>query len=460
MKSPRKIVNRGCRFPAARSATSANPAARALPLPRRVIVTACIGVAAGISLMFAWGTLAPLSGAVVSEGAVRVEGERKIVQHQEGGIVKAVLVRDGDRVKIGQPLIELDNVVPAAELSALEAQFDAEQAKIARLAAERNLAETVTFPVLLTERRSNARIAELLQRESTLFATHKRGLTDQTDTLHKELSHVRRELAVNAQMGETMRRSLQIATRQRQTNETLQQEGFVSTARVLDLQRTETEALSRVQSSEAELDRARQREADLERRLAAARNDYVKAADDELKEANNRAVQLDERLKPARDLATRTTVSAPVAGTVVGLRVHTPGAVLGPREALLDIVPANAPLIVEANIRPDDVREIRPGSHADVRLTAYNPRTTPVLDGTVTYLSADALSDNQTRARYYVVRVEIPTREVERVNRIAHEPVALGPGMRAELFIRKHARSAFDYLLEPVLEGIRRSMRD
>ncbi|WP_322061819.1 HlyD family type I secretion periplasmic adaptor subunit [Paraburkholderia sp. J63] len=460
MKPPRKIVNVDGRFAAARSAISANPAARTLQLPRRVILSACIGVAAGISLMFAWGALAPLSGAVVSEGVVRVEGERKIVQHQEGGIVKAVLVRDGERVKIGQPLIELDNVVPAAELSALEAQFDAEQAKIARLAAERNLAETVTFPVSLTERYRNPRIAELLQRESTLFVTHKRSLTDQTATLHKELSHVRREITVSSQMGQTMRRSLQIATQQRQTSETLQQEGFVSTARVLDLQRTETDALSRVQSSEAELDRARQREADLERRLAAARNDYVKAADDELKDANNRAVQLDERLRPARDLATRTTVSAPVAGTVVGLRVHTSGAVLGPREALLDIVPADAPLIVEANIRPDDVREIRPGSHADVRLTAYNPRTTPVLDGTVTYVSADALSDNQTRARYYVVRVEVPTREVERVNRFAHEPVSLGPGMRAELFIRKHARSAFDYLLEPVLEGIRRSMRD
>jgi HlyD family type I secretion membrane fusion protein len=460
MKPARKIVNRGDRIPAARSAPSANFAARKLQLPRRVILTACIGVAFGILLMFAWGVLAPLSGAVVAEGVVRVEGERKIVQHQEGGIVKAVLVRDGDRVKIGQPLVELDNVVPAAELSALEAQFDAERAKIARLAAERNFAETVTFPASLTERRSNPRIAELLQSESTLFVTRKRSLRDQTDTLNKELSHVRRELAVNSQMGQTMRRSLEIATQQRQTNETLQQEGFVSTARVLDLQRTETDALSRVQSSEAELDRARQREADLERRLAAARNDYVKATDDELKEANNRAVQLDERLKPARDLATRTTVSAPVAGIVVGLRVHTPGAVPGPREALLDIVPADAPLIVEANIRPDDVREIRPGSPADVRLTAYNPRTTPVLNGTVTYVSADALSDNQTRARFYVVRVEVPTREVERVNRLAREPVTLGPGMRAELYIRKHARSAFDYLLEPVLEGIRKSMRD
>ncbi len=456
MKSIGKII----RADAARPAVSANSTASVLQLPRRMIVTTCIGVATGALFLFAWGALAPLSGAVVAEGVVRVEGERKIVQHQEGGIVKAVLVRDGDRVKIGQPLVEFDNIAPAAELSALEAQFDAEQAKIARLGAERNLAETVTFPASLTERLSNVRIAELLRRETTLFATRRRSMTDQTATLRKELSHVRRELTVSAQIGQSMRQSLQIATRQRQTNEALQQEGFVSTARVLDLQKSETDALSRVQSSEAEFDRARQREADLERRIAAARNDYVKTADDELKEANNRVVQLDERLRPARDLAIRTMVSAPVEGTVVGLRVHTSGAVLGPREALMDIVPADAALIVEANVRPDDVREIKPGSHADVRLTAYNPRTTPVLEGTVTYLSADALSDNQTRARFYVVRVEVPTREVERVNRVAREPVELGPGMRAELYIRKRARSAFDYLLEPVLDGVRRSMRD
>ncbi|WP_183723746.1 HlyD family type I secretion periplasmic adaptor subunit [Paraburkholderia sp. WP4_3_2] len=421
---------------------------------------ACAGVTTGSALMFTWAALAPLSGAVVAEGFVRVEGERKSIQHQEGGIVKAVLVRDGDRVKAGQPLVELDNVAPAAELSALEAQFDAEQAKIARLVAERNLVGVVSFPPLLTNRRSTPRIAELLQRESTLFDTRKRSLNDQTATLQKELSHVRRELVVSAQMGQTMQRGLQIAARQRQTNEALQEEGFVSSAKVLDFQRAETDALSRVQSSEAELDRAQQREADLERRLAAVRNDYVRAADDELKEANNRAVQLDERLRPARDLATRTTVSAPATGTVVGLRVHSAGTVLGPREPLLDIVPSDAPLIVEANIRPDDVREIRPGSYADVRLTAYNPRTTPMLDGRVTYVSADALSDNQTRARFYVVRVEVAKHEVERVNRLAREPVVLGPGMRAELYIRKHARSAFDYLLEPVFEGISKSMRD
>jgi len=186
----------------------------------------------------------------------------------------------------------------------------------------------------------------------------------------------------------------------------------------------------------------------------------VKTADDELKEATNRAVQIGERLRPAHDLSARTRVSAPVAGVIVGLKVHTIGAVVGPREPIVDVVPDGAPLIVEANIRPDDVRGIALGSHADVRLTAYNSRTTPMLDGQVTYISADALTDSDKRAHFYVVRVEVSTQALAKANRLARETVVLGPGLRTEVYIRKHARSAFDYLLEPVRDGIRKSMRD
>src|SRR5262249_8486947 len=119
-----------------------------------------------------------------------------------------------------------------------------------------------------------------------------------------------------------------------------------------------------------------------------------------------------------------------------------------------------APLIVEANIRPDDVREIAPGSHADVRLTAYNSRTTPMLDGKVIYVSADALTDKENPTHFYVVRVEVPVQALNRANRLARKPIVLGPGLRTEVYIRKHARSALDYLLEPVMDGIRKSMRD
>lgn len=431
-----------------------------LPLPRRLIGVSVAAVAVGLGLMWGWATLAPLSGAVVAEGAVRTEGERKTVQHLEGGIVKEILVRDGDRVKAGQVLIVLDNVSPAAELSALQAQSDSEQARIARLSAERELKETLSFPAALESQRNDPRVAELLARESSLFIARRRAFVDQSTMLRTELAQTRQEIAISAQLIQTMNRSYDMARQQRRTNETLQQEGFVAETKVLDLQRTEADALSRVQSGAADLSRAKQRQTDLELRIAGLRHDYVKAADDELKDAATRAIQIGERLRPARDQSARTRVTAPVAGVIVGLKVHTIGAVVAPREPIVDVVPESAPLIVEANIRPDDVREIAPGSHADVRLTAYNSRTTPMLDGKVTYISADALTDSDRRTRFYVVRVEVPAQGLDKANRLAKEPIALGPGLRTEVYIRTHARSAFDYLLEPVRDGIRKSMRD
>ncbi|MBY4766279.1 HlyD family type I secretion periplasmic adaptor subunit [Burkholderia ambifaria] len=431
-----------------------------LPLPRRLIGASVGGVVVGLGLMWVWAALAPISGAVVAEGSVRTEGERKTVQHLEGGIVKQILVRDGDRVKAGQVLIVLDNVSPAAELSALQAQFDAEQAKIARLSAERELKETLAFPAALEKQRDDPRVAELLARESSLFIARRRAFADQSTMLRTELAQTRQEIAISSQLIQTMNRSYDMARQQRRTNETLQQEGFVAETKVLDLRRAEADALSRVQSGAADLSRAKQRQTDLELRIAGLRHDYVKAADDQLKEATTRAIQIGERLRPARDQSARTRVTAPVAGVIVGMKVHTIGAVIAPREPIVDVVPEGAPLIVEANIRPDDVREIAPGSHADVRLTAYNSRTTPMLDGKVTYISADALTDSDKRTRFYVVRVEVPAEALDKANRLAKEPVALGPGLRTEVYIRTHARSAFDYLLEPVRDGIRKSMRD
>ncbi|GAB7539979.1 HlyD family type I secretion periplasmic adaptor subunit [Burkholderia sp. 3C] len=433
---------------------------RVLPLPRRLIGFGVAGVVVGLGLMWGWAALAPLSGAVVAEGSVRTEGERKTVQHLEGGIVKQILVRDGDRVTAGQVLIVLDNVGPASELSALQAQSDAEQAKIARLSAERELNDTLTFPAALESQRNHSRIAELLARESSLFIARRRAFVDQSAMLRTELAQTRQEIAISSQLIQTMNRSYDMARQQRRTNETLQREGFVAQTKVLDLQRTEADALSRVQSGAADLSRAKQRQTDLELRIAGLRHDYVKAADDELKDATARAVQIGERLLPARDQSARTRVSAPVAGVIVGLKVHTIGAVIAPRQPIVDVVPDGAPLIVEANIRPDDVREIAPGSHADVRLTAYNSRTTPMLDGKLTYISADALTDSDKRTRFYVVRVEVPAQALAKANRLAKEPIALGPGLRTEVYIRTHARSAFDYLLEPVRDGIRKSMRD
>jgi epimerase transport system membrane fusion protein len=412
-----------------------------LRLPRKAIASGCLVLVLGCGALGVWAALAPLSGAVVAEGVVRDDGERKTVMHQEGGIVKAILVKDGDHVKAGEALLTLDSVRPDAEVAALQSQLADDEAKAARLEAERDMRRSLTFPAQLTARSSDPVIAALLRREQTLFESERQTLDDQLRLLQEQAAQTRQEIATETALVRTSGESLGISKQELQVNEQLRSEGYVTETKMMELRRAAADYQSRQQSDTAELIRARQKQTDLDLKIAALRNDYVKSADTQLKDTTAKIQQVTDQLRPAQDIETRTRIVAPVDGEVVGLMVHTIGAAIGPREPLLDLVPSGAPLIVEA-------------------LTAYNPRTSPVLEGTVTYLSADSLNEKETRQPFYLAHIEIPADVIARANRTAREPIQLGPGLRAEVFIKTRSRTAFDYLFEPLWDGVQKSMRD
>jgi len=212
---------------------------------------------------------------------------------------------------------------------------------------------------------------------------------------------------------------------------------------------------ARWEEHRAELAKTRQRSSELELRMLAQRNAYVQSATDELKEITTRLFDLEERLRPSKDAADRQRIAAPIAGVVVGLRVFNAGAVVGPREVLLEIVPEDKTLVVEARIRPEDINHVRKGSEAEVRLTAYKQRTTPLVAGSVNYVSADRMLDPQTGTPYYVVQVDVPARALEEAGNLRMQA-----GMPAEVYIRTDSRSTFDYLFAPVTAYLRRGMRE
>jgi HlyD family type I secretion membrane fusion protein len=279
--------------------------------------------------------------------------------------------------------------------------------------------------------------------------------------LRLNLSH-RQEIVIDAQLVQTAKRSYALSSDQLRTNEQLRSEGFVAETKVQDFRREEANSLTRVQSGAAELLRANQKRTELELKIAGLKNEYVKTASDEFKEANatSRAFQLADAIRPARDINARTQVVAPVAGVIVGSTVHTVGAVIGPRDTLMEVVPSGMPLIIEANIRPDDVRNIEVGGSAEVRLPAYNSRVTPLLKGTVVYIAPDALVDKDARKPIYVARIEVSVQTLASANRLAKKPMVLGPGLRAKVYMQTEARSAMDYMLDPIKDGIRKSMGD
>ena len=414
---------------------------------RRVIRSGLAVIVAGAGAFLLWGFWAPLSGAIIAPGYVKVDLNRKVVQHQEGGIVRAVSVRDGDRVAQGQELVLLDDVRIDAQLDLLRTQLDAERAKTARLEAERSLAAKPVFPKNLIK-------DEYRTREEALFRARREALDTQIAVLRKQIRETAEEAEALAQQVAAEERALKLQKEELESNERLLAQGYVQRTRLMTLQRAVAEYEARHSERRAELSKSRQRTSELEFRVLSMRNTYVQAATDELKESATRMFDLEERIRPSRDASERQKIVAPIAGEVVGLRVFNAGSVIGPREVLMEIVPTEKRLIVEARIRPEDINHVKQGSEADIRLTAYQSRTTPLVAGTVLYVSGDRLVEQQTGHPYYTVHIDVPEKSLSDAN------LKLQAGMPAEVFIRTDTRSALDYLLAPVTTYLRRAMRE
>ena len=409
----------------------------------------------GVAGLGAWATFAPLSGAVIAPGFVKVDMNRKVVQHQEGGIVKQVLVRDGDKVQLGQVLLILDDVRVDATVDLLRTQLDGERAKAARLEAERSLAASITLPKDLRARHSEAKVAEIVQREDSLFRARRQALDSQIVLLKRQIQQAEQEGRALADQIAAEDRAIKLQKDELAVNQDLLRQNFVQKTRVMGLERAVAEYEAKAGEHRAELAKSQQRITELELRILGQRNGYVQSATDELKETTTRMFDLEEKLRPSRDQAERQRVIAPIAGEVVNLRVFSSGAVVGPREVLMEVVPEEKTLIVEARIRPEDINHVQKGAEADIRLTAYKQRNTPLVAGRVTYVSGDRLVENANTPPFYIVHIDVPAQALAQAGNLRMQA-----GMPAEVYIRTDTRSAADYLLAPVTTFLRRGMRE
>jgi HlyD family type I secretion membrane fusion protein len=402
-----------------------------------------------VGLIALWAASAPLSGAVVAPAQLRVELNRKTVQHKEGGIVREILVRDGQKVRAGQPLVVIGDVRSDAELSLLQEQVRAERLRAARAAAETALEATFEVPATRPGEPAGTEYAE---REAALFAARRRTLDEQIASLESQVRDARAQAsALESQIAAT-EKSAELSAEELRLHEKLVREGFVQKARLLSLQREESDYRSRIGESRGEAALARQRIGELSTRMAQARNQYQQQAADELKQAAARLRELEERLRPSRDQVERQLVRSPVDGEVMALRVSAIGDVVGPRDPILDVVPLHEKLVVEARIRPQDINHVRRDAPADVRLLSLDARTTPLLPGTVTFVSPDRVVGERGDS-WFVATVEVDARDLQAGTR-------LQAGMPAELFVRTPARTFFEYLVRPLTLFSDRAMRE
>jgi membrane fusion protein, epimerase transport system len=401
-----------------------------------------------------WMWLAPLHGAVVSGGLVKTATNRKIVQHPEGGIVKRILVRNGDAVRAGQTLVELEDIKTDANYQLLMELAVFEAVKRDRLDAEQQLAPRFA----LDPERRRAYEAGLLdkayEREAKIFRLRRGLMEEQIASYQRQLQAIAEEQTALRRQMESSRQAAQLARDELRLNEGLARDKFISSARLIALQRAVAEYGAKQGEHEAMLAQAEQRRNDMSLRMASTRSEYQRIAAEEFKESNARLVQLREQLRPIEDAARRKAIVAPVSGRVVSLRLNAPGEVAAPRDPLMEIVQDNEELLVEARVGLDAIRHLRMDQLAELRFTTFNTRTTPLVQGNVTYISADALTDKDGLP-HYVIQVR-PQAESLRQAGIAE----LKPGMAAEVYVLLESRSVIDYLLAPITDTLRRTLRE
>lgn len=422
----------------------------------RLMRNALVVVAMGLTPALVWLTFAPLSSAVVAPAHIKVDLNRRPIQHVEGGLVREVRVRDGQKVERGQTLLVLGDVAVDADAQRLDHRVAAERITIARLEAEQALRDSIDIaPDLRSVAEREPRLKEFLAKERTLFAARRSTLSSQISLLQAQAENVSVERqALVAQItgaGESLRRQRSDL----EANRNLQGGGFISAARVSQLEGTVADHIVRLEEKRAELARAEQRATEISLRTRTLQNDYRQQASDQLMASALRIADMEQDQRKSVDAARRQEITAPVSGEVMNLKFTTPGSIVGPREVIADIVPALSRLVVEATVRPGDIAQVRLEGEASIRFPAFKSATTPLVMGRVVYVAPDRVVDAATREASYSVLIEVDSQSLDR----AGSPV-LQAGMPAEVFITGAERTPLAYLFEPITDLLRRGARE
>ena len=355
-----------------------------------------------------WAASAPLAGAAIAPGVVSPEGSRRTVQHLEGGIVRDILVRDGSVVRAGEPLILLEDVQARAGFDVLQARFYTLAATQARLLAEQSGATGVRFPDWLIEATTAQPAAlEAMVAQRAMFDARAKALADRKGILRQRIEQLREEIAgLEAQIGADGRQ-IALIDEEIEGVEQLYRKGLERKARLLALQRTRAEIDGNRAERRARIAQAQQAIGEAELQILAQDTAQLEAVNEEASRIQSEFAEVEQRVAASRDVLERTVIAAPVDGTVVALRMRTPGGVIRPGEPVLEIVPAKEELLIDARVSPMDIDVLRPGLPARVVLPAFQQRNLPQIMGRVRQVAADATADPQTGKLFFEVRIEI-----------------------------------------------------
>lgn len=411
----------------------------------------------GFGGFFTWASLAPLDEGVPAMGTVAVETSRKRVDHLNGGLIERIVVQEGQTVQAGDELMVLNETQSKSALSATQGQRYTALAMLDRLRAEREGSSTLSFsPELTSAAADNPEVASLMRAQQDLFASRRVALEGELRIIRESVRGLEQQLASLAQLKTEREKQIGLLNEQLASFRDLRKEGFVSRNNLLELERQMAEVTSRQGEDLSNIAGINARLAEFRMRGTQRQIEYRREVEAQLAEVQRDVSTLGERLTGQQDTFERLVLRAPASGKVVDLAFHTIGGVVKPGERILDIVPVNDALVVEARVAPQYIDSLHTGLPADVHFDAYASRVDrPVISGVVAVVSADALVDQRSGQSYYTMRVTVPPEEVARLGGLR-----LQPGMQATVMVKTGERTLMTYLMNPLMRRFQTALSE
>jgi HlyD family type I secretion membrane fusion protein len=402
-----------------------------------------------------WAALAPLESAIVARGEIVVKTHRKTIQHLEGGIVSDIKVTEGQQVSAGQVLIRLDETQTRANLGALQGEADAMAAQEARLITERDGKDHIDFPAFLIARKNEPSAAEAMRGEQNAFNARKTTLGQQVGILGQKGGENARLIAGLRSQQEAVRSQAALIQQEIKSVEGLYKEGLATLPRLLELKRQAADLAGQDGQLTEKIAQAQLQTGENNLQISNVQDKQYSDIVESLRDVQTKKFETLDRIHALQDTLAHTTMRAPVGGVVLNLSVHTIGAVIKPGDTVMEIVPKDDSLQVQAQLKPEDADEVHPGMPARVNLSSYKQRRLPIIEGTVDNVSADRMTDQRTGQPYFNVEVTVARDALK-----DYPETRLIPGMPVDVEIGTGTRTMLQYLVEPVTDVLRHGMRE
>lgn len=411
----------------------------------------------GVGGFLLWALLAPLDKGVPMGGTVAKESNRQAVQHQAGGTIAQILVRDGDVVKAGQVLVRMNPIVARSAVEMTDSQYLTALAVQARLQAEQAGAKTIKFPAALEGRAGDTRVAEMMSLQRALLASRQASLQNELGGVDESIAGLKMQIQGLQESRESKKEQVNILKEQLSGMRDLAKEGYIARNRLLDLERTYAQLNGSISEDIGNIGRSQRQVTELTLRKAQRVQDYQKEVRTQLTDVQKEAEAQQARLQAQQFELSNVEVKSPADGTVVGLAVFTPGGVVPAGFKMMDIVPSDDPLVVEGQLPVNLVDRVHPGLPTELIFSAFNSNRTPHIDGVVEQVAADRTVDERTGNAFYKVRVKVTPKGAKMV---AEHKLDIRPGMPVELFVKTGERTMMNYLLKPVLDRAKSALTE